>query len=111
MEFEEALVELGFAPVERRGARGVRSFAAEPNRFTTYTVQVYEDGTALFTWEFAIAEYLDGIGVQVGSNEALNLFMFPKVDDRGPQEAAWLAAAIERAEQQLRSIRFDDPER
>jgi hypothetical protein len=46
----------------------------------------------------------------VGSNEALNLFMYPRTDDRGPQDPAWLAGAIERVEGRLRALRFDDPD-
>ena len=40
----------------------------------------------------------------------MNQFMFPRQDDRGPQDAAWLAGAIERAEALLSSVRFDVPE-
>jgi len=36
--------------------------------------------------------------------------MFPRQDERGPQDSAWLAGAIERAEQGLSSLRFDRPE-
>jgi hypothetical protein len=39
----------------------------------------------------------------------MNQFMFPREDTRGPQEAAWLGEAIERARAQLASIRFDQP--
>lgn len=90
--------------------RGVRAFVARPNPFLTYTVQAFEDGTALFSWEFAVGEYLATKGIQFGSDETLNQFMFPRQDDRGPQDAAWLAGAIERAEALLSSVRFDVPE-
>jgi hypothetical protein len=36
--------------------------------------------------------------------------MFPREDDRGTQDAAWLIEVIERAQAALRSIRFDEPE-
>jgi len=36
-------------------------------------------------------------------------FMFPREDARGPQDGAWLAEAIERAQAQLASLRFDRP--
>ena len=85
-------------------------YRADPNRFLTYWVHVYDDGTALFTWEFAIVDYLATRGVQIGSSEALNLYMFPIRDERGPQDAAWLAEALGRAEEVLRSLRFDAPE-
>jgi len=107
VNFDEALARLGFAPSSDRAPRGVRVFVARPNAFLTYTVQAFEDGTALFSWEFAVGEYLATKGIQFGSDETLNQFMFPRQDDRGPQDAAWLAGAIERAEVQLSSVRFD----
>ena len=110
MDFAEALARLGFHPADGRAPRGARLYTAEPNRYLTYTLHAYEDGTALFTWEFALGEYLLTKGIQFGSDETLNQFMFPRQDDRGPQEAAWLAGSIERAEVALRSIRFDRPE-
>lgn len=109
MDFAEALARLGFAPESGRAPRGVRVFVARPNRFLTYRVQAFDDGTALFSWEFAVGEYLATKGIQFGSDETLNQFMFPREDDRGRQDGSWLAAAIERAEQQLGSLRFGDP--
>src|SRR5436190_23167598 len=111
MEFAEALQRLGFRPAEERAGRGVRVFRAAPNRFLTLWVHAYEEGTALFTWEFAIVDYLDTRGVALGSGEALNIFMFPKDDERGHQDGAWLAAAVDRMEALLQSLRFDEPER
>ncbi len=110
MDFEEGLAGLGFTPSTGRSPRGVRVFSAHPGRFLTYTVQAFEDGTALFTWEFAVGEYLATKGIQIGSDETLNQFMFPRQDERGPQDAAWLAGCIDRAEASLRSLRFDSPE-
>lgn len=109
MNFQEALVKFGFHPTSGRAPRGVRVLVAEPNPFLTYTVQAFDDGTALFTWEFAVGEYLRTKGIQFGSDETLNQFAFPREDIRGPQDGAWLVEAIERAEAQLASIRFDQP--
>jgi hypothetical protein len=39
----------------------------------------------------------------------LNQFMFPRQDDRGPQDGVWLEAAIGRAEAMLAGIRFEAP--
>lgn len=109
MDFEEALAGLGFA--EERSSRDVRHFALRPNPFLTYWVQVHEQGEALFTWEFAIAEYMATLGLQVGSDERLNTFLFPREDFRGPLDPAWLVQQIDRAESVLRSISFiDQPE-
>jgi hypothetical protein len=109
VDFEEALVKHGFHPAAGRTPRGVQVLTAEPNPFLTYTVQAFDDGTALFSWEFAVGEYLRTKGIQFGSDETLNQFMFPREDTRGPQEGTWLVEAIERARAQLASIRFDQP--
>ncbi|HEY7660300.1 MAG TPA: hypothetical protein VIC58_06845 [Actinomycetota bacterium] len=109
MAFEDALARHGFRPGTGRSPRGARLYTAEPNRFLTYTVQVLEDGSALFSWEFAVGEYLQTRGIQFGSDETLNQFAFPREDERGPQESTWLDACIERAKLLLASIRFDEP--
>jgi hypothetical protein len=112
VEFREALETYGFRlSDERRVAAGrARQFVATPNRYLTYTVQAYEDGTALFSWEFALGEYLAPRGIQVGSDETLNQFLYPREDRRGEQDGVWLAAAIEQAQLALASLRFDAPE-
>jgi hypothetical protein len=110
MDFEEALARFGFHESRGRAPGGVRLFTAEANRFLTYNVQAYEDGSALFSWEFALGEYLLTKGIQVGSDETLNQFAYPRVDRRGPQDGAWLAAAIEEAERLLADVRLDRPE-
>jgi hypothetical protein len=110
VEFEEALGRLGFRPAEERTSSDARLYRADPNRFLTYWLHAYPDGTALLTWEFAIADYVATKGMQVGSGESLNLFLYPAQDDRGEQDAGWLAGALDRAEEGLRSLRFDSPE-
>jgi hypothetical protein len=110
VSFDEALSGFGFHEGKGRAPRGAKLFTAEPNRYLTYSVQAYEDGTALFSWEFALGEYLLTKGIQFGSDETLNQFAYPREDFRGPQDGAWLAGAIERAESLLADIRFDRPE-
>jgi hypothetical protein len=110
VSFEDDIASLGFRPETERSPRGVRVFVAHPNRFLTHTVQAFEDGSALFTWEFAIGEYLATKGMQLGSDETLNQFLFPRTDDRGPQDAAWVAGALERTELALGDLRFDRPD-
>lgn len=110
MDLFEALDELGFGVAQGRSSRGVQAYAARPNRYLTYWVHAYDDGSALFTWEFAVTDYLLERGIQLGSSETLNLFMFPREDLRGQQSAAWLAGAIDQVEVALRSIDFADPE-
>lgn len=112
MDFDEALANLGFAPSQERafGARGAKLYEARPNAFMTYTVHALDDGTAIFSWEFALGDYLAGRGLQVGSDEALNQFVFPRQDLRGSQSGVWLVAAVEQTEAMLSTIRLDRPE-
>jgi len=111
MDFQETLTKLGFRLGEKRAfGGGARLYESRPNAFMTYTVQVFDDGTAIFSWEFALGEYLAGRGLQVGSDEALNQFVFPREDLRGMHDAAWLIGAIEQTEAMLSTIRLDRPE-
>ncbi len=109
MDFDEALERFGFRLSPERPGRAARHFVATPNRFMSISVHAYADGTALFTWEFAVAEYLGGRGIQVGDGEVLNLFMYPNADERGPQDAAWLTAVMDRTDALLRSLDFAEP--
>jgi hypothetical protein len=104
--FEEALAALGFTM--DREVRGIRHYLLRPSPYLTYWVQARQDGTALFTWEFAIGSFASSLGLQVGSNEHLNTFLFPREDAGGPQEPAWVAAQIERTEAILRSVQLLD---
>jgi hypothetical protein len=111
MDFEEALERYGFRLREDRKLAGdSRLFVAAPNAFMTYMVHAYADGTAIFSWEFALADFLATRGIQVGSDEALNQFMYPREDLRGQQDGTWLASAVERTEGMLAELRFDRPE-
>ncbi|MGH2541053.1 MAG: hypothetical protein ACRDGK_11070 [Actinomycetota bacterium] len=112
MDFDEALERLGFRRSGERslGAAGDRRYESHPNTFMSYTVQVFDDGTAMFSWEFALGDYLVGRGIQMGSDEALNQFVYPREDLRGPQDGAWLVGAVEQTEAMLSTIRLDRPE-
>ena len=113
MEFAEALARFGFAVSEGGrgfGGRDAQLYVAQPNRYMTYTLHAYADGTAIFTWEFALADFLATRGIQVGSDEALNQFLYPREDLRGQQDGTWLTSAIERTEAMLADLRFDRPE-
>ena len=113
MEFAEALARFGFAVSEGGrgfGGRDAQLYVAQPNRYMTYTLHAYADGTAIFTWEFALADFLATRGIQVGSDEALNQFLYPREDLRGQQDGTWLTSAIERTEAMLAGLRFDRPE-
>ena len=108
MSFEEALAQHGFVPAEEREKHVL--YRAEPNRYLVWTVHAYRDGTALFTWEFAIVDFLATRGIVLGSSESLNTFMFPARDETGPQEEGWLTSVLDRAEALLGSLDFAHPE-
>jgi hypothetical protein len=112
VDFADALDRFSFREQRQLGfgEPGTKLFTAQPNPFLTYTVQAYQDGTALFSWEFALGEYLLTKGIQVGSDETLNQFAYPRSDVRGQQSGAWLAAAIEQAEALLADVRLDRPD-
>jgi hypothetical protein len=110
MDFDQALDRLGFRLAQEKPSRGARTYTARPNSYLTYYVHTYEDGSALFTWEFAVTDYLQARGIQLGSSETLNLFMFPAEDRRGSQDGTWLVHALDQAEAQLRSVDFANPD-
>ncbi|MFN2590367.1 MAG: hypothetical protein ABR518_06325 [Actinomycetota bacterium] len=110
MDFMEAAKRHGFAVEQDRPRRGVRTYAARPSRFLTYWLHAYDDGSALLTWEFAISDYLSERGMQIGSAESLNLFLFPVRDHRGPQDAAWLTHALDETDARLRAVNFAEPD-
>jgi hypothetical protein len=105
-EFEADLTTLGFRLVQDRGS-GVLQYALQASDWLTYWVHWHvNEQTVLFTWEHAIGEYLSANDLQIGANEELNQFLFPKHDARGPQDIAFVVQEMDRAEQILRSIDF-----
>jgi hypothetical protein len=104
------LLALGFHLVEQT-RRGDYQYAKNANRYLTYHVHWSPDEEGmLFTWEFAVGEFFDHRGMQIGSNEALNLFLFPQYDARGPADVSFVAAELDRIELVLRSLNFVDAE-
>lgn len=109
--FHDDLSTLGFTLVEQT-RRGDWQYAKRVNRYLTYHVHLDADANeVLFTWELGIGEFFDHRGMQIGSNEALNLFLFPQYDARGPADVAFVAAELDRIEQILRSLDFLEPDR
>jgi hypothetical protein len=108
VDFVDALAHHGFEAAEQRETHVL--YRAVPNRFLTYSVHAYPDGTALFTWEFAIVDFLATRRMVLGSSESLNTFMFPANDDVGGQDGAWLTSVVDRTEALLGSLDFADPE-
>jgi len=112
VDFDEAAQALGFRPRQGRnaGTAGAKVLESKPNAFMTFVLQLYTDGTALFTWEFALGEYLALRGIQMGSDETLNQFVYPREDLRGPQESSWLVSAIEQTEAMLAEVDLAHPD-
>jgi hypothetical protein len=104
------LLALGFRLVEQT-RRGDWQYAKTANRYLTYHVlwDPNQEGI-LFTWEFAIGEFFDHRGMQIGSNEALNLFLFPQFDSRAAADVSFIASELDRVEQVFRSLDFIDAE-
>ena len=108
--FHDDLLALGFAPREQP-RRGEIQYVKHGNRYLTYFVHWDPvEETALFTWEFAIGEFFDHRGLQIGSNEALNLFLFPQNDARGAAEVSFVVGELDRAEHILHAFDFVDAE-
>jgi hypothetical protein len=104
--FDSDLQALGFRVVgENR--RGVVTYGKQANKYLLYNVHWNPDeDEVLFTWEFAVGEFFDARGMQIGSNESLNLFLFPQHDSKGPAEVSFIAGELDRAEQVFRSLDF-----
>jgi hypothetical protein len=107
MAFDDDLKLVGFRLAQER-RDGTRTFALSRNRFLTYWLHIppAEEETALFTWEFAIGEYMDEYGLQVGSNEPLNQYLFPQTDTEVDQDLADVVKAMDRAEAMFAGMNF-----
>ena len=106
--FETDLFALGFRLFQDRGS-GVIQYSLASSNWLTYFVHWHiEKQEVLFTWEHAIGEYLSANDMQIGANEELNQFLYPKYDARGPQDIAFVVQEMDRAEAILRSVNFLD---
>lgn len=102
--FRVDLEALGYRVVQDRGT-GLIQYALTATPFLTYWVHWNtNDGSVLFTWEHSVGEYLSSIGLQIGANEELNQFLFPKWDARGSQDIAFVVAEMDRVEEILRKV-------
>lgn len=100
-EFADGLAALGF---RRGGTRRSEEWTKQATRYLVYSVHPQSDGTALFTWEFAVGEFMGDHGLQLGSNDPLNLFLFPQHDAHGPQTGAFVASEMDRTERMLAGL-------
>lgn len=102
------LSDLGFRLIQE-GRGGVLQFSRRRSPHLEFWVHYDPNAaTILFTWEHAIAEYLATRGMQVGSNETLNQFLFPTHDARGPAEIGFVVNEMDRTEAMLAGLDFVD---
>lgn len=103
-DFHRDLEDLGFRLIQE-GRGGVLGYSRRRSPYLVYWVHHDPAGaTVLFTWEMAIGEYLDERDMQVGANEPLNQFIFPKHDSRGPADAGFVVREIDRVEARLNAL-------
>lgn len=107
MAFDDDLRLVGFK-LHQEKRDGGRTMVLSRNRYLTYWLHLppYADDQALFTWEFAIGEYMDEYGFQVGSNEPLNQYLYPQADTEVSQEIGDVLKAIERLETAFAAMNF-----
>ena len=109
MSFTDDLESVGFV-FQSVGRGGVRHYSLQGNRFLTYYCHVADDETGgIFTWEFALGEFAASVGMAVGTNEVLNLFLYDAHDVTVPPSVASVVAQIDAVETRLNSLRLADP--
>jgi hypothetical protein len=107
--FHDELKLVGFQPTQTR-RDGATAWSLARNRHLTYWLHVPAGGgPALFTWEFAIGGYMADYGLQLGTNEQLNQFLFPQTDREVDQDLAAVLKAIEQTEAMFAGMNFGSP--
>jgi hypothetical protein len=104
MTFGDQLIDLGFQLVQ--SVRGSERYAVRPTRHLQMWVSTSADGTATFTWEFELGQYLKEQGFAVSVQDELSLMIFPRTDAHGPAEIGWVTEQISRTETTLSSVDF-----
>lgn len=109
MSFVEDLESVGFV-FQSEGRGGVRHYALRGNRFLTYWCHVHDDESGgVFSWEFALGEFCQTRGLQVGANDVLNVFLYSDADVAVPPSVASVVVQIDATETVLNSLRLADP--
>ena len=102
MSLTTELQDLGFELVQ--SSKGAERFTARGGQYLVLWLQTFPDGTAEFTYELALGQYLKDKGFAVSVQDELSLMIFPRTDIRGPAEIEWVRQQIEAAETQLASV-------
>lgn len=105
--FHQDLIGLGFVAVQK-DRRGTLQYARRPNRYLTQWV--HDNGSdALFTWEFALGEYCEAAGWQIGAAETSLHILYPQFDVELPREAGAVQVELSRLESRLTGLDLADP--
>lgn len=104
--FTSGLADLGF--VIRENRRGVNQYARQPNPYLTQWV--HDDGVdVLFTWEFALGEFVDALGWQIGAAETSLHILYPQFDVRTERDIDAVVGEIQRLESRLGNLDLVSP--
>lgn len=105
--FHDDLVGMGFVAVQK-DRRGTLQYARRPNSYLTEWI--HDDGTeALFTWEFALGDFCDAAGWQIGAAETSLHILYPQFDVRLARDGAEVTAEVSRLESRLTGLNLADP--
>ena len=99
----DPIAELGFELVQRR-RDGSRQYGLRANPYLNFWLVVGADGTAQFSWEFALGEYLSQKDLSVSAQDALSLLLFPRTDATGPAEPDWIRERVDHVMALLGSV-------
>lgn len=105
--FHDELIGMGFITVQK-DRRGVLQYARRPNSYLTEWV--HDDGSeALFTWEFALGDFCDAAGWQIGAAETSLHILYPQFDVQLNRDAEQVTAELSRLESRLTGLNLADP--
>jgi len=105
--FHQDLLAFGFVAVQK-DRRGVLQYARRANSYLTEWV--HDTGSeALFTWEFALGEFCDSIGWQIGAAETSLHILYPQFDVQLGRDIEEVAVEIARLEERLTGLNLADP--
>lgn len=105
--FHDDLVGLGFVAVQK-DRRGVLQYVRRANSYLSQWV--HDDGSeALFTWEFALGEFCEAAGWQIGAAETSLHILYPQFDVQLARDGAAVSAEVVRLESRLDHLNLSDP--
>jgi hypothetical protein len=106
-DFHAGLQSLGFALMQR-DRRGTLQYARRPNAYLTEWVHDYGD-EALFTWEFALGEFCEAVGWQIGAAETSFQILYPQFDVKIARDVEAVAVEVQGLERRLNGLDLADP--